>query len=60
MREVAASLRERLKILKLLHRRNAGQFFTKVLGKSLVVVFGIQNAIYVIKNIFLGNRCSFS
>ena len=53
--EVAAGLRERLKILELLHRRNAGQFFAKIVLVPLAILRRMQQAVDVVENVFFGD-----
>ena len=55
VREVSTGLRERLKILELLHRRNAGQFFAEIVPVPLAILRRMQQAVDVVENVFFGD-----
>ena len=37
------------------YRRDAGQFFGQVIGKGAAVIFGVQQSIDVVEQVFLGD-----
>ena len=55
VREVSTGPRERLKILELLHRRNAGQFFAEIVLEPLAILRRMQQAVDVLEEVFFGD-----